>query len=386
MVPATIMIASSSHPWDDPRILYRQALSLAKVYRVELHAVAPFREKWYQGIRVVGLPARGRWLRPLQWLTLGKRALRSRARLFHFHDPDLLPLAMFLRLCGRQTVYDVHEAVPEDISAKAWLPSFLRPLIRGLYRLTVAAAQPGLGAIVTASSAIAGAYRHPRLVVIQNHPPLELFAASNGSRPAYRQGQTLRLIYSGSLQPSRGIREILAACGHLPENFDYHLDIIGKESALALYGEDIRPRTEPLASRVTFHGWLQLPEVVDRLRQAHLGLVCTLPNAADPLGSPLKLFEYMAAGLGLVVSDIPQWRPWTEGYAACARVDAARPEAIAAGILQVAGILSRNGHQTGLREAGAVEVGALQSRFSWQRQERRLLDLYTQLLPKGSAA
>ncbi len=386
MAPATIMIASSAHPWDDPRILYRQALSLAKVYRVELHAVAPFREKWYRGIRVVGLPARARWLRPLQWLTLGKRALRSRARLFHFHDPDLLPLAMFLRLCGRQTVYDVHEAVPEDISSKAWLPSFLRPLARGLYRLTVAAAQPGLGAIVTASSAIAGAYRHPRLQVIQNHPPLDMFAASNGARPAYRQGQTLRIIYAGSLQPSRGIREILAACSRLPEGLDYRLDIIGAEAALDLYGEDIRPRSEPLASRVTFHGWLQLPEVIERLQQAHLGLVCTLPNAADPQGSPLKLFEYMAAGLGLVVSDIPQWRPWTEDYHACARVDAARPESIAAGILQVANILSRNGRQAGLHDAGAGGTGALRPGFSWQRQERRLLDLYARLLPKGSAA
>ena len=36
------MIISSVHPWDDPRIFYREAISLSKNYTVEVHAPAPF--------------------------------------------------------------------------------------------------------------------------------------------------------------------------------------------------------------------------------------------------------------------------------------------------------------------------------------------------------
>ena len=71
MLPPKVMIISSVHLWDDPRIFYREALSLAKRYRVEVHALAPFKEEWHQGIKVVGLPCRKPWARPLQWRQRG---------------------------------------------------------------------------------------------------------------------------------------------------------------------------------------------------------------------------------------------------------------------------------------------------------------------------
>ena len=371
MLPPKVMIISSVHSWDDPRIFFREALSLAKRYHVEVHALAPFKEEWHAGIKVVGLPHRKPWARPLQWFTLGRRALASRAQLISFHDPDLLFLALFLRLCGREVIYDVHELVAEDILTKKWLPAFLRPGVRWLYKLIAGAAMPVLSAVVGASRPISAAYRHRRKAVVRNYPPLELFSGPADSVPPFAQGETLRLIYSGSLQRARGITEMLEACGQLPPNLSYHLDIVVQWPRDSEYATRLESALKPVADRVTLHGWMQFPDVVRLMSTAHIGLVCTQPNASDPLGSPLKLFEYMAAGLGIVVADFDEWRHLTVPYAAAARIDASSPGEIAGGIVAVADIL-----------CSVAGSGIDRSRrYSWSSEEQTLLELYSQLLP-----
>ena len=49
------------------------------------------------GVRVWGVrPPRSRTGRPLVWARLLFRALRLRAAVYHFHDPELLPLGWLL--------------------------------------------------------------------------------------------------------------------------------------------------------------------------------------------------------------------------------------------------------------------------------------------------
>ena len=50
-----VLVASSLHPWDDPRIFYKQCHSLNKFYKITLIAVAEKKSFQINNIQVIGL-------------------------------------------------------------------------------------------------------------------------------------------------------------------------------------------------------------------------------------------------------------------------------------------------------------------------------------------
>lgn len=110
------------------------------------------------------------------------------------------------------------------------------------------------------------------------------------------------IVYAGSLYGWKGVDDLLLAAAYLPE--DVTLTIIGgSEKDIARL-----KALQPSGARVEFLGHLPHEAV-----QSHLIRACVaiLPNRAGSVSaftSPLKLFEYMACGCALVVTDLPVFR------------------------------------------------------------------------------
>ena len=133
---AKVCVLTTVHPPFDTRIFYKQARTLARAgYKVVLIAQHN-RDEMVDGVKIVALPKpRNRFARifGLTWRAF-HLALRERAEIYHFHDPELLPIGVLLKIFTRaKVIYDVHEDVPEQILTKHWIPCLLRRPLAGVF-------------------------------------------------------------------------------------------------------------------------------------------------------------------------------------------------------------------------------------------------------------
>jgi glycosyltransferase involved in cell wall biosynthesis len=152
----------------------------------------------------------------------------------------------------------------------------------------------------------------------------------------------------------------------------------------AILGEPDRPGSRAeftsalahagLRDRVELRPRIPFPEVPAFIAGGRTGVVPLpdLPKFRTNL--PMKLFEYMAAGVPAVASDLPPARGLLDGSGAAMLVPAGDHDAFAAAL---ADLLRHPGWAA---ELGARGREAVRERFHWEGEERRLVRLYARLL------
>ena len=61
-------------------------------------------------------------------------ARKLKAEIYHFHDPELIPLGVFMKLCGHRIVMDVHEDLANQTLNKHWIPLPIRKVVGKIAR------------------------------------------------------------------------------------------------------------------------------------------------------------------------------------------------------------------------------------------------------------
>ncbi len=195
--------------------------------------------------------------------------------------------------------------------------------------------------------------RHARLCVIPNRRRAEAFASTEAPRalevvwncpsreeadfpPREPLAGTLTLLYHGSIVPERLPRAVVEALARLPEGV--RLSVVGYETNSSIgYSESLRRRAAELGieGRLTFHGAVPLRGDLMRIcRTADVGLAL-LPSESNDhnlemmIGASNKPFDYLACGLPLVVSDLPEWRALYVDGGYARPCEATDPESIA---------------------------------------------------------
>lgn len=361
---------SSVHPAVDTRITVKECGALAAAGH-DVCFVCPHDARgpaMVNGVRIVPVPIRGsRLSRVLRsgWDVL-RAALAERAAVYHFHDAELLPVGVALRMTGATVIYDVHEDLPRQILAKAWLPRWVRGGVARVAELLEALLSRLMSGIVAATPQIARRFPGPRTVVVQNFASPDELVVTGGTPYAQRAAT---FAYVGGIAPIRGIFEMLAAMEQLT----------ARESTLVLAGLLSEPTLlERLAqspgwAKAEYHGWQSRAQVARHLSGARAGLLLIHPTQNYLESYPGKVFEYMAAGLPLVVSDFPLWRE-VFGDVGCALfVNPLDPAAIA-GAMQW--LLDNPAEAERMGERGRRAVSA---RFNWQAEASRLVRFYETL-------
>jgi len=129
--------------------------------------------------------------------------------------------------------------------------------------------------------------------------------------------------YHGSLAPSRLPQTVLDALTYLPESV--HLRVIGYETVgHSSFVDDFRNHAADLglADRVDFSSPMPRHELLGVTTRSHVGL-SFMPASTDDInlkwmtGASNKPFDYLACGMPLLVSDLPDWESMfvDSGYA-----------------------------------------------------------------------
>ena len=291
---------------------------------------------------------------------------KAKPKIVHFHDPELLPVAVLWRLSGIRFVYDAHEELPADLLSKEYIPDWAKKpasQVVGFIEQTLARAAAG---VVAATPTIAKTFPSGRTVLVQNFPILEELFVPNRHPMA---GRPKQFAYVGDITAIRGPFEMVRAMIHV-DHPEAKLQLAGRATEALME----KLKVEPGWARVEYTSWMARREVAELLSQSRAGLVLFAPKPNHIKAQPNKMFEYMAAGLPVIASDFPLWREIIDSAKCGLLVDPQDPEAIAKAMEWMLEN-PKEAEEMGLRGRLSVE-----QTYNWKPEEKKLVELYRTLL------
>jgi len=355
------------HHANDVRIFQKQCLSL-KAAGYEVHLVARDILENPQGVisHVLGgdqglvdrLKAQSRLVQRLQEIE---------GDLYHFHDPELLPVASRLKTKSKvPVVYDKHESTKGKIGIRKAAGLLEKQFI------------PKMDAVVIAEKSYASEIPtgFPRTIEVLN------YHKASGRQPKTKnppeEGETIQLVYSGFVSRQRGLDAMVElAEGLKSKNMDFRITIVGQcQIAADRQWMETELQRKNLLTSFRLIGWdkyVSQSEIESCIEESHLALCLLdpLPNYTQSI--PTKFYEYMHAGLPIICSDFPLWEKFMEDnpVGICLSPRGKSEEILAA----VESLINKDTYES-LSDVSYL----LSQNFRWEMMEKNLLDLYTDLL------
>lgn len=369
----SIAVISTVHDTYDTRIFYKQIASLRRHYRVHYLSpcAGPPPEDWIVPLH----HSRSKLGRLKTHLSLLARLPRIKADLYLLHDPELLPLGILLRCLGKRVVWDMHEDTYNDIKTKTYLAPLARALLSSTYRAVQWLGYRVLNGFILAEDKYADYFPAPRRTcVVHNYPLLDRLESQRG---APQQRDTI--VYIGSISTNRGVYQLLDIVERLAKRIpEVRLVLIGPFTDEALEASVRRQVLERgLQDNVDIRGRIKNVEAYPLIAQCRVGVALLLPEPNFAKSLPTKMFEYMALGLPVVVSDFPLWKEIVERHDAGAAVDPLDVQAAADAIHVMLSEPSRY-------ERLSANACAAARLYSWETESRTLLDFLGRILARRS--
>lgn len=359
---------TSAHPRYDQRILLKECVSLAKTgYDTYLVVNDGKTDEEFEGVKIrsTQFKANTRFKRfVLSHSRLYNIARELDADIYHFHDPDLLPMMSKLRRKGKKVIFDSHENIPKQILSKGWLPSPLRKIVAWLYEKYEKRVISHASCAITVTPAIVDRYIEfqEKTYLVTNYPLLREKVVKDRTK--------LKTIgFAGGVGELYNHLTILDAIKSIDDIVYY---LAGKMSS-EYYAQLNRHPSWP---KVKYLGLLTHFDVYGLIyNNTAIGMCLHSAIQTEGIGSfgVVKLFEMMEQGIPVICTDYPIWEEINDKYEFGICVDPKDTEAIREAIV----FLLDNPDQA--RQLGENGRRAVEVEYNWETQERVLLEAYKSL-------
>jgi glycosyltransferase involved in cell wall biosynthesis len=356
---------STVHPLLDDRIFYKECISLVQAgYDVSL-VITHTKQETIDGVKIIPLKeSKGRIHRILiKSFIAFRKALKTKSKLYHFHDPELIFVGIMLKIVGKKVIFDSHENVSKQIESKAWIGSkVIRKIVAKLYRLIEMFGIFTFNSVISVTPEIVSFLSSKKGILIRNFPIISLI---DNSKNGIKNLKTT-LIYAGGLTKVRGIKELCEAISYI--NKDVHLQLLGP-------WESNEYKEECIAfspNKIEYVGTLPMDDVYPYIKEAAIGIATLYPEKNYLNSLPIKAFEYMTCEKPIVMSNFPYWE---KEFKNCAIfVDPKNPEDIANKIINLI-----DDKETMLL-LGKTGRKLVEEKYSWESESKKMVDLYDHLL------
>jgi glycosyltransferase involved in cell wall biosynthesis len=367
---------STVHMPTDVRIFYRECLSLVKT-GYEVHLVIPCEQSCIQnGVYIHRIRrVKHRLFRMLfmPWAAI-RKALQTKASLYHYHDPELHFIGFVLRrILGKKVVFDMRESTARQIIAKEWLPNWSRKFVSLLYRAIEKVFLNGIVIIVANDKSVE---EYEPCYLVRNFPEIDEELMANAISMDKRLEHPL-LIYVGGVWKSRGaFTYVDLAKAMRDQGHDINMMIIGplREE----FAQELQARINELhlQDTVTVTGYMDYPEAMKFVSRAAIGLAILKPTPNHSFCLAGKIIEYMMCGTPVLCSRFDHWRPYVEGERTCIMVDPNNMDEI---IEACEKMLSNSSELSAMGKRG---MQAVCTKYNWNTEFKVLLRCYDDTLKK----
>lgn len=369
-----ICMATVAHQAFDHRIFHKEAKSaVAAGHAVTLIAPAD-KDEVRDGVRILAVP---RWFGPIgrvrAAIQVFWRGCRTKADIYHFHDPELMPFFWIVRAVKRKKVVaDIHEYFPQVIQARTWIPPVLRRAAGAILRGLDAVNARLVDAVVVVTPSMVPLFPGAgRCIVVRNMASME-FGLNAYQMNLEREYDVAHL---GSMTSSRA-RMIARVAEELERRkvpCEWLLLGISDEGATWLR----RNTTPNIFERLHCVPHISHDHVPCYLKACKVGFNYHPYEARFLVSIPLKIFEYLCCGLPVVCTALPHVAEFMEEVDCGELVADNEPSSFADAIESLlknpslAREKARRGHEAILRQ------------HCWEREAEKLMKLYDDLIGTG---
>ncbi|WP_249869267.1 glycosyltransferase family protein [Oceanobacillus saliphilus] len=365
-----VQLTTVHHPYD-PRIYHKECKSLQNA-GFDVTLIAQEGDNHTADDKPIRHIPLKKYNSRLKRMTLGafrayREAKKLNADVYHFHDPELLPVAWLLKNKRNVVIYDVHEDYITSILQKDYMSMPVRKVIASAYKF--------IEKFFTRDFELCLAEKYykdiyPEGKCILNYPTInENFLNSNRKERAEN-----KLLYTGNVSIVRGAM-LHSKIPLIDESVQVHF--VGKcpsELAEKMYAAAGDQKDHLIIEGID--QFIEKEVIEDRYLKTNwlAGIALFPPTEHYKKKELTKFFEYMNAGIPVICSDFPVWKNFIETYHCGIAVNPFDDNEIR----QAISYLRDNPEEA--KKMGENGKRAVMEELNWGTEEKKLVSWYRELL------